>query len=91
MPNLLVWADLLPSDAKVVILDLDEVTQLDENSAIELRAAVQKFDDQNRHLIISGVTPDQFAQLNDAAGGGLDPMSACSDLELAIARGLTRL
>lgn len=91
MPNLLVWADLLPPHAKVVILDLDEVTQLDENSAIELRAAVQKFDDQDRHLIISGVTPDQFAQLNDAAGGGLDPMSACSDLELAIARGLTRL
>jgi uncharacterized membrane protein YoaK (UPF0700 family) len=91
MPNLLVWADLLPPHAKVVILDLDEVTQLDENSAIELRAAVQKFDDQNRYLIISGVTPDQFAQLNDAAGGGLDPMSACSDLELAIARGLTRL
>ncbi|HEX8878215.1 MAG TPA: YoaK family protein [Phycisphaerales bacterium] len=91
MPNLLVWADLLPSHAKVVILDLDEVTQLDENSAIELRAAVQKFEDQSRHLIISGVTPDQFAQLNEAAGGGLDPMSACSDLELAIARGLTRL
>lgn len=91
MPNLLVWSDLLPPHAKVVILDLDEVTQLDENSAIELRAAVQKFDDQDRHLIISGVTPDQFAQLNDAAGGGLDPMSACSDLELAIARGLTRL
>lgn len=91
MPNLLVWADLLPPHAKVVILDLDEVTQLDENSAIELRAAVQKFEDQNRYLIISGVTPDQFAQLNEAAGGGLDPMSACSDLELAIARGLTRL
>ena len=91
MPNLLVWADLLPAHAKVVILDLDEVTQLDENSAIELRAAVRKLDDQNRFLIISGVTPDQFAQLNAAAGGGLDPMSACSDLELAIARGLTRL
>ncbi|MBS0192610.1 MAG: YoaK family protein [Phycisphaerales bacterium] len=87
MPNLLVWADLLPKSAKVVILDLGEVTRLDENSAIELRAALSKFDAEGRRLIVSGVTPEQFAQLSSAAGGALDPVSACSDLELAIARG----
>lgn len=91
MPNLLVWADHLPKRAKVVILDLDEVTRLDENSAIELRSALRKFENEGRRLIVSGVTPDQFAQLCAASGGALDPMAACSDLELAIARGLNVL
>lgn len=91
MPDLLAWADRLPKKARVVILDLDEVTQLDENSAVELRAALLKFESQHRALLIAGVTPDQFAQLSEAAGGQLDPSHAGADLELAIARGLNIL
>ncbi|MGH7244038.1 MAG: DUF1275 family protein [Phycisphaerales bacterium] len=91
MPNLLAWTDRLPRAARVVILDLDEVTQLDENSAIELRAALKKMDAQGRAMVLAGLTPRQFEQLRDAAGGLLDPLDTCADLELAIARGLNVL
>lgn len=91
MPNLLAWTDRLPSHARVVVLDLDEVTHLDENSAIELRAAIRKMDSQGRALVLAGLSPTQFEQLRDAAGGLLDPLDTCADLELAIARGLNLL
>jgi len=91
MPNLLAWSDRLPRAARVVILDLDEVTNLDENSAIELRAALKKMDSQGRAMVLAGLTPRQFEQLRDAAGGMLDPLDTCGDLELAIARGLNVL
>ncbi|MBN8597305.1 MAG: DUF1275 family protein [Planctomycetes bacterium] len=91
MPNLLAWTDRLPSHARVVVLDLDEVTHLDGNSAIELRAAIRKMDAQGRALVLAGLTPHQFEQLRDAAGGMLDPLDTCADLELAIARGLNLL
>lgn len=91
MPNLLAWADRLPRSARVVILDLDEVTHLDENSAIELRAALRKMDSDGRAMVLAGLTPRQFEQLRDAAGGLLDPLDTCADLELAIARGLNVL
>jgi uncharacterized membrane protein YoaK (UPF0700 family) len=91
MPNLLAWSDRLPLAARVVILDLDEVTNLDENSAIELRAALKKMDSQGRAMVLAGLTPRQFEQLRDAAGGLLDPLDTCADLELAIARGLNVL
>lgn len=91
MPNLLAWTDRLPREARVVILDLDVVTQLDENSAIELRAALKKLEMQGRAMVLAGLTPDQYEQLRDAAGGLLDPLDTCADLELAIARGLNLL
>jgi len=91
MPNLLAWTDRLPREARVVILDLDVVTQLDENSAIELRAALKKMEAQGRAMVLTGLTPVQYEQLRDAAGGLLDPLDTCADLELAIARGLNVL
>lgn len=91
MPNLLAWTDRLPRAARVVILDLDVVTQLDENSAIELRAVLKKLETQGRAMVLAGLTPHQYEQLRDAAGGLLDPLDTCADLELAIARGLNLL
>lgn len=91
MPNLLAWADRLPRSARVIILDLCEVTHLDENSAIELRAALRKLGSEGRAMVLAGLTPKQFEQLSAAAGGLLDPLDACADLELAIARGLNVL
>ena len=91
MPNLLAWAERLPRAVRVVVLDLDEVTNLDENSAIELRAAFKKLDSEGRAMVLTGLTPNQFEQLRDAAGGLLDPLDTCADLELAIARGLNVL
>jgi len=92
LPNLLSWSERLPDDAKVVILDLTDVTQLDANAAFELRAALDRLEAQGRRLVVAGVTRDQFEQLRKAgAGERLDPNSACPDLELAIARGMVLL
>lgn len=92
LPNLLSWSERLPDDAKVVILDLTDVTQLDANAAFELRAALDRLEAQGRRLVVAGVTRDQFEQLRKAgAGERLDPNSACPDLELAIARGVALL
>jgi uncharacterized membrane protein YoaK (UPF0700 family) len=92
LPNLLSWSERLPDDAKVIILDLTDVTQLDANAAYDLRAALDRLEIQGRRLVVAGVTRDQFEQLRKAgAGERLDPNSACPDLELAIARGMALL
>ncbi|MBX3385616.1 MAG: DUF1275 family protein [Phycisphaeraceae bacterium] len=95
MPNLLAWADRLPEHVRVVILDLAEVDRIDANSAIELCELVDRSRRQGRDLVIAGITPEQFEQLRSTATGSnssaLSPMNACSDLELAIARGLNVL
>ncbi len=92
LPNLLSWSERLPDDAKVVILDLTDVTQLDANAAFELRAALDRLEAEGRRLVVAGVSRDQYEQLRKAgAGERLDPNSACPDLELAIARGMVLL
>lgn len=92
LPNLLSWSERLPEEAKVVILDLTEVTQLDANAAYELRAAMDRLEAEGRRLVVAGVSHAQYEQLRKAgAGEHLDPNSACPDLELAIARGIVLL
>jgi anti-anti-sigma regulatory factor len=92
MPNLLDWAGRLPGKTRVVILDLAEVTQLDENAALELQAVLGQFAAQERTLIISGLNAEQFQQINGMGEKQLlEPEDVCTDLELAIARGLNRL
>ncbi|MDX2114457.1 MAG: DUF1275 family protein [Planctomycetota bacterium] len=89
MPDLLSWADRLPERTRVVILDLGDVSRLDPNSALELRAVLQRFGIQGRRLVLAGLTPAQVDQLREAgAGQGLRTADVCPDLELAIARGL---
>lgn len=88
LPDLLAWMDRLPATARVVVLDLDQVTQMDPDSAMELRTVLRRMAEQDRHLILAGITPAQFQELSKAGGNGLDPMAACPDVELAIARGL---
>ncbi len=95
MPNLLAWADRLPEHVRVVILDLAEVGRIDANSAIELCELVDRSRRKGRDFVIAGITPEQFAQLRStvtaSSAAALSPMNACSDLELAIARGLNVL
>jgi uncharacterized membrane protein YoaK (UPF0700 family)/anti-anti-sigma regulatory factor len=89
MPNLLSWSDRLASSARVVILDLAEVTQLDSNAALELRAVVNRFESQGRQLIIAGLNVEQFQQINSAGGGNVLQLdNVCADLDLAIAKGI---
>ena len=73
----------------MVVLDLAEITELTSNSALELRAAVSRFKAQGRELIIAGINAAQFQRINGHGGSDLiDADNACSDLELAIARGI---
>lgn len=92
LPNLLAWAERLPARIQVVILDLDEATQIDANASLELRAVMQRFVATGRKLVISGVSGDRFREFKAAgAGDVLDASNVCSDLDLAIARGLALL
>jgi uncharacterized membrane protein YoaK (UPF0700 family)/ABC-type transporter Mla MlaB component len=89
MPNLLAWSERLPITARVVILDLGEVTQLDSNAALELTAVVNRFEAQGRRLIIAGINSEQFQQINISGGPALLRVdNVCSDLELAIAHAI---
>lgn len=92
LPNLVAWADRLAGEVRVVVLDLGDVTQLDGDAAFELRSLLATFKAQDRHLVLAGVSHEQYDQLRRAGTGELlEPMSACPDLELAIARGLAIL
>lgn len=92
LPDMLAWSDRLPHATKIVILDLGEVSQLDANAALELRALLQRFAAQRRRLIIAGLNSQQYELLRrTGAGDALDPTNVCPDLELAIARGLALL
>lgn len=92
MPNLLAWAERLPPTADVVVLDLEQVSQIDANSVLELRAVLGRMRAQNRHLILAGLSHEQVEQLRRAGtGDALDPRDVCPDLELAIAKGLNLL
>lgn len=89
LPNLAAWAERLPERYRVVILDLDQVTQLDDEAAAEIQAALLRFRQDRRHLLLAGVSGEQYEQLRRSGTGNLlGPENACGDLEIAIARGL---
>lgn len=92
LPNLLAWVDRLPDNVRVVVLDLDQIAVLDDNAAMELRAAIGHLTQAHRKLVIAGITVEQYAQL-DLLGvvTQLAPLSIHADLDLAIARGLSLL
>lgn len=92
MPNLLVWADRLPPETHVIILDFAEVASLNSNAVLEVRAVLDRLESQGRRLILSGISPDRFAKLRHAgAGNKIDVSCVFPDLEMAIARGLAGL
>ncbi|MBX3359085.1 MAG: DUF1275 family protein [Phycisphaeraceae bacterium] len=92
LPNLVGWAERLPKAARVVILDLGDVTRLDSNAALELRTVLTAFRSEQRRLVLAGLSGEQYEQLRQAgAAGVIDPTSVCADLELAVARGLVLL
>ncbi len=89
LPDLLGWCERLPAKRRVVILDLGEVTELDANAALELRALMKQSSARGRRVVIAGISGEQYrAMRQSGAGDALDPMNVCADLELAIARGL---
>lgn len=92
MPSLRAWVDALPPSITVAVLDMHGVQQIDDNTALELRTVLEHMHDQGRHLVLSGITPAQFRCLSKLLHSSLlSPRNACTDLELAIARGLNLL
>lgn len=92
MPNLLAWVDRLPGAVRVVVLDMDHVAVLDDNAAMELRAAVNHLVEHDRRLVLAGITSEQYAQLERLGVVSLlEPLSICADLDLAVARGVALL
>jgi anti-anti-sigma regulatory factor len=83
------WLERVPASSREVVLDLTNVQQIDHNSAIELRTLVRTMRADDRRLLLAGITPEQFVQLQSSGVG--DELSAddvCPDAELAVARGL---
>ena len=76
----------------MAILDLGDAVTLDENTALELAAVARQAETSGRRLIFAGVGSSQFRVIQRAgAGDTLDQTNLCSDLELAVARGLHEL
>jgi uncharacterized membrane protein YoaK (UPF0700 family)/anti-anti-sigma regulatory factor len=89
LPDLLGWIERLPASKRVVVLDLGEVTALDDNAALELRAVVRLAGDSGRKVVIAGLDAAQYrAAVASGAGDTLDASNVCPDIELAIARGV---
>ncbi|QOJ00358.1 MAG: DUF1275 family protein [Phycisphaeraceae bacterium] len=92
LPDLSGWLDRLPRAARVIVLDLDEVNQLDTDSASELNATITRANQAGRRIVLAGVTPEQYRDLACAGGDqGLDPLAAVPHIEFAIARALLLL
>lgn len=89
LPDLSGWVDGLPAHVRVIVLELGEVRQIDADSALELRTALEHARATGRTLILSGLDAAQFRQLRAAVPGRLlDPVNVCADFELALARGV---
>jgi uncharacterized membrane protein YoaK (UPF0700 family)/anti-anti-sigma regulatory factor len=89
MPNLMAWSERLPKGKRVVILDLADVTELDNNMTMELRSVLGSMRSQGRWLLIAGLDQEHLKRLH--LTGANDLVMAdhiCPDLELAIAHGL---
>ena len=92
LPDLLRWCERLPATARVVILDIQDMTILSNNASLEMRALIHRLQGGGRRIIFSGLSREQFDAIRAAgADDALDADNVCPDLELAIARGLMLL
>jgi uncharacterized membrane protein YoaK (UPF0700 family) len=92
LPDLSRWGERLPRGVRVVVLDLDATTHLDEFGADELAGTMRRLRSGGRAMVIAGLTRAHYDRLRAAEGGdAIDPQDLCADLELAVARGLNVL
>lgn len=91
-PDLHAWADRLDPKIRVVVLDLGEIRDLNRDAIDELRSLIGRLHEQGRALVVSGLSPAHFTELGRTGPGQwLNRHNLCSDLELAVARGLALL
>lgn len=89
MPNLLLWAERLSAEKRVVVLDLSDVGLMPTNNVIELKRVAEEMARKGRRLVVAGITAEQFQRM-EAAGpaGALTANNVCADVELAVARAM---
>jgi anti-anti-sigma regulatory factor len=92
LPNLVAWSEGLASEVRVVVLDLTDVTALNADSAVELRALLERLRSQHRSLVLAGLTHAQYLQLKQSGAGELLHAGRVhADLDLALAAGFNLL
>ena len=86
-PNFQHWVELLPKHWKVIILALAPSIHFDENSAMDLDAAVRLLHKSGRKLVLCHITPLQYKQLESLGGiESFGELNICSDIEFAVGR-----
>jgi uncharacterized membrane protein YoaK (UPF0700 family) len=83
------WVERLPRRWRVIILAIGPQTRFDTNSFLDLEAAVRALRNNQRRLIICGLSPPQYRSLHKlGVTRVLDIEDICPDLEFAVARGI---
>lgn len=88
LPDLASWADNLDEHVLVLVLDLTDLGEMGDRSALELRALMLHLREQGRCLVLAGVGAAQLGALQHA--GVLldfDADDLCKDLQTAAQRG----
>lgn len=92
MPDLVSWADHLGKDVEIVVLDIAEFPDLDPNSALEIRALIQRLAKTEQQLVLAGVQTSHHESLRTAGvEDALDAANILGNLDLASARALNLL
>ncbi|MBL9076325.1 MAG: DUF1275 family protein [Planctomycetes bacterium] len=87
LPDLTTWASAIDPHVRIVVLDLGNLPEFGERSALELRALMLHLREEGRELVLAGVGKQQIANLQHA--GVLldfDADDLCSDLHSAAVR-----
>jgi anti-anti-sigma regulatory factor len=88
-PDFEQWIEIMPRQWQVIILALSPLTRFDVNAMMNLAAATRKLHEQERRLVLAGVTPVQYRSIAESeAARVIDRDNLCPDLEFAIARGI---
>jgi uncharacterized membrane protein YoaK (UPF0700 family) len=88
-PDFQAWVERLPKHWRVLILAVSPLTHLDVDAVHDLAGAVRNLHENDRRLLLCGVTRTQFKLLKKH--GFLDLLEVedvCPDLEFAIARSI---
>lgn len=88
-PDFQAWVERLPKHWRVLILAVSPLTHLDVDAVHDLSSAVKNLHENDRRLLLCGVTRAQFKLLKKHGFLDLlDVEDVCPDLEFAIARSI---
>ncbi len=87
MPDLTTWANGLDEHVRVVVIDIGNLRDFGERSALELRALMLHLREEGRPLVLAGLGREQIASLQHAGVMmDFDADDLCSDVGSAVRR-----